>query len=657
MKNLEEIYSKELLFPELPNLPGFPRFPSLQPRTQTKSQSLNFKNGYMVVKNRPTYNSISTINNPAISFLDTQPPTIVPTTMISSHMMPQEVTDPSDIRGRYSLSRQKQDRENKKVALPFCPGSRLPPFLEHDRRVLLFHAYYEEDVMQSAIESKRVMKCEIYFYVEDGTIEIIQTKQENSGIPQGVYLRRRKVEKNCCHTGVENDENNMLKNNDDDNDFFGDYYGINDFKAGNSVEIYSRIFYVVGCNQSTKEYVMRYHGWTENDVITLPFPRDAFSESCMEKMMRESGVPGVDRKRKMHDLTEVMESMLGKQISTKDRGTFLSCGQKALCFHAIWDDRGRLYGDVHFFRLVYHLADDTMEVLTIHKKNDGRYPFPKLLTRTKLPKPGGGSEYYSWKDFSIGSFIDVFGRSMQLAKCDAFTEIFISATAFMPDDMPLEKEAEKIEVVRHIPPHNGFGSEEDSLRSCTGSINPPPVRKDLAKIREKQGMVLRFNARLLTDKTNRRFVIQYFMEDDTIAIQEPPIRNSGVMGGKFLSRQVVKKNEGSKYLASDMFTGVVLDIMCHHFELLNADDTTYRIMENDSKTFPFSCYNNIRPKVVSKKDDMCRYFVTEYGNGHKIQLEDLVKSCERVPLELNKQEVLTMWRKIDKKRKGAVSLT
>lgn len=429
-----------------------------------------------------------------------------PALAVSHTFMPQEVTDPCDVSGRYSLFRQRQDRANNKVVLPFCPESRLPPFLEHDRRVLLFHAYYEETVMQSAIETKRVMKCEIYFYVEDGTIEIIQTKQENSGIPQGVFLRRRRVEKTCHGGGGGGDDHTrkfqggiMQDRNDDF--FHGEYYEIDDFKVGNSVDIYSRIFHIVGCNQSTKEYVMRYHGWTENEVISLPFPRDSFTERYMEKMMRESGVPGVDRKRKMHDLTEVMESMLGKQLSTKDRGTFLSCGQKALCFHAIWDDRERLYGDVQLFRLVYYLADDTVEVLSVHKKNDGRYPFPKLLTRTKLPKPGDGSEYYSWKDFTIGSYIDVFGRSMQLAKCDVFTRDFYKSHGIsLQDDMPLEKEAEKIEVVRLIPPHNGFGSEEDSLRSCTGSINPPPVRKDLAKMREKQGMVLRFNARLLTDK-------------------------------------------------------------------------------------------------------------------------------------------------------------
>ena len=263
-------------------------------------------------------------------------PSTAPSTTTSSSLISREVTSPNDFSGRYSLTRQKKDRENNNISLPFCADSKLPSFLEHDRRVLMFHGYYEEDVLQSTIEDKRIIKCEIYFYVEDGTIEIIQKKQQNSGIPQGVFLRRKRVEK---------------PNKSGAMDSFQDFYEIDDLKIGNEVEIYSRIFHILDCNQSTREYVIANHGWQRVDVVSLPFPRDAFAEVYKTKMRRESGVPGVDRKRKMHDLKEVMESMLGKQLSTTDRGMFLKCGQDALCFDAVWDDRERLYGDIQFYQL------------------------------------------------------------------------------------------------------------------------------------------------------------------------------------------------------------------------------------------------------------------------------------------------------------------
>lgn len=34
----------------------------------------------------------------------------------------------------------------------------------------------------------------------------------------------------------------------------------------------------------------------------------------------------------------------------------------------------------------YYLADDCVEVCEVHKKNDGRDPFPLLLHKTKVPK-------------------------------------------------------------------------------------------------------------------------------------------------------------------------------------------------------------------------------------------------------------------------------
>jgi hypothetical protein len=47
----------------------------------------------------------------------------------------------------------------------------------------------------------------------------------------------------------------------------------------------------------------------------------------------------------------------------------------------------------------------------------------------------------------------------------------------------------------------------------------------------------------------------YYMEDDTIAIREPPIRNSGFQGGNFLSRTKIMKNTEEKYEPYDLFVG------------------------------------------------------------------------------------------------------
>ncbi|KAL7554032.1 hypothetical protein ACHAWF_017896 [Thalassiosira exigua] len=611
---------------DLPALPGFRPSNLLSRPSSAKNQSLSFVNGYMMVQSP----LVETNRRPHASRPLTAP-----------IGMEKEVLDPTDVSGRYSFFRKKEDRENCNIALPFCPESKLPSFIEHDRRVLLFNAYYEEDVLQSAIEEKRIHTCELYFYVEDGTMELIQTKQENSGIVQGRFLRRSKVAKPGSSS----------------------HYEIDDLKIGSQVVIYSRTFHIASCNASTREYVLKYHGWSESDVAILALPRDRFAESNKAKMRRESGVPGVDRKRKMNDLKQVMESMLGKESSMTDRGMFLECGTDALCFHVLWDDRERLYGDIQYFRLFYYLADDTVEIMRSHAKNDGRDTFTKLLKRSKLPKNGrvSDSDCYSWKDLEIGKTVNVFGRTMLIARSDAFTrQYYLSNGILLKDDMPLQVAEKKVEVKRVIPPYNGFGTEEDSLRSCTGGLNPPPPKKDLQKMRDKNGIVLRFNAQLVSDKVDdadRRFVIQFFMEDDTIAIREPPVRNSGVMGGNFLRRQTMKHENGSYYAAKDMYVGNVVDIVGHHFLLLNADEYTYRLMECDDRTFPFSNFTRLHEILTSKQNEIKSYFITNYNGTGIIDQAGLAQCCKSLGVELNTQELMTIWRKLDKKGKGKVAFT
>mmetsp|Transcript_14726 Transcript_14726/g.24089 ORF Transcript_14726/g.24089 Transcript_14726/m.24089 type:complete len:189 (-) Transcript_14726:774-1340(-) len=180
----------------------------LDNNARSKSQSLNFINGYMMAKHHPEDCTISKSDSSDCRFV---------TAPLSTE---KEVDDPTDVSGRYSITRKKADRDNNNLALPFCPESKLPSFIEHDRLVLLFNAYYEEDVHQSLEEEKILHACEVYFYVEDGTMEIIQTKTENSGIVQGKFLRRSKVVKPGTSL----------------------HYGIDDLKIGNTLDIYSRSF-------------------------------------------------------------------------------------------------------------------------------------------------------------------------------------------------------------------------------------------------------------------------------------------------------------------------------------------------------------------------------------------------------------------------------
>lgn len=76
------------------------------------------------------------------------------------------------------------------------------------------------------------------------------------------------------------------------------------------------------------------------------------------------------------------------------------------------------------------------------------------------------------------------------------------------------------------------------------------------------------------------------MNDDTMSVFEPPIRNSGVIGGKFLERGIkYKRNTEEQYTYKDLYVGAEIQINSFNFLLANADEYTFSYMENNKHLF------------------------------------------------------------------------
>lgn len=52
-------------------------------------------------------------------------------------------------------------------------------------QVLCFDAYFMEPVYEKREEQYRVRKCKIYFYLEDDSIQVVEPRMKNAGVPQG----------------------------------------------------------------------------------------------------------------------------------------------------------------------------------------------------------------------------------------------------------------------------------------------------------------------------------------------------------------------------------------------------------------------------------------------------------------------------------------
>jgi hypothetical protein len=128
-----------------------------------------------------------------------------------------------------------------------------------------------------------------------------------------------------------------------------------------------------------------------------------------------------------------------------------------------------------------------------------------------------------------------------------------------------------------IPPYNGFGDEEDSL-SNVNKLLPKPPKKDYFKWVDNQ-IQLRFNALMVTDKPEdigRKFVITFYMNDDTVMVYEPQVRNSGIVSGKFLEKMKYKnKLAGGRFFTpEDFLIGKTVQVNAYKFLIQDQDERT-----------------------------------------------------------------------------------
>ena len=86
-----------------------------------------------------------------------------------------------------------------------------------------------------------------------------------------------------------------------------------------------------------------------------------------------------------------------------------------------------------------------------------------------------------------------------------------------------------------------------------------------------------------------------------MTIYEPPTRNAGIIGGKFLERTRAVK-PGSKvdnpdfYTPADFKIGSTVEVFKHRFILQDADEYVLKYLEGHANEFPIDTINSIRQK-------------------------------------------------------------
>ena len=137
------------------------------------------------------------------------------------------------------------------------------------------------------------------------------------------------------------------------------------------------------------------------------------------------------------------------------------------------------------------------------------------------------------------------------------------------------------------PPYTGYGDELTNANDNSWrKLIPTKPKKDYNKIIGLDGQVLRFTAKLESsnpDDERRDFVFSYFLHDDTLRVFEPPIHNSGIVGGKFLEKGKYKHESGTRYLQPSDIISAAISALHRH---LQPDDIWARCGANEVNTRP-----------------------------------------------------------------------
>jgi len=526
------------------------------------------------------------------------------------------------------------------------PLTKLPAWVKYDRKVLRYYAYFSEPIYDSPFEKTRVRQCRIYLYLEDHSIHIEEFKVPNSGIPQGKFLERSKIPKGDAG-----------------------FVDVPDLLVGQPITIWSRQFYIYDADPSTRDFVLSKYGI--NLAPSTPVPTDDWTA----RNLARANACGQES-----DIRTFVEASLGKPMKwhLEKIKKFLANDRKVLKFWCVWDDPS-LYGEKRRYIMHYFLADDTIEVSEIHQPNSGRDAFPQLLSRCKLPKvppPVGAAkigvdhrdkvEYYTHADLRVGSYVAVYGRHFLIIRADDYTKSFYMEVHGLAaqDFTPIEQK-EEVYVVPECPPppHNGYGSEQDSLGSFY-SLVPKPPRKDYAKLLKYDKTALRFLSKMESkhpEDLDRRFIIEYFLSDDTIRVFEQSMRNSGFVAGKFLDRNKVKNGETGKWFKpDDFFVGALVTINGFKFRCLEADEYTLNLMESEGETFTRANVDQILKQLADKLWDKAYSKTGTFRDIDKdhdryIDPDEFSELCRKLGWTLDTHQKLTLFRKFDTDNSGRIT--
>lgn len=115
--------------------------------------------------------------------------------------------------------------------------------------MLCFEGFFQETAQERLDYLYHIRQVKIFFFMEDGTIQVVEPSVNNSGIPQGTLISRQRIPFPTPWSE--------------------DFYDILHFNVGKEVELYGRIYKITNCDKFTRTFLKRL-GIYVPDPINIP---------------------------------------------------------------------------------------------------------------------------------------------------------------------------------------------------------------------------------------------------------------------------------------------------------------------------------------------------------------------------------------------------
>ena len=488
-------------------------------------------------------------------------------------------------------------------------------------QVLRFFGFFTENVVDSNLETSRVRPCVLLYYLEDDTVQLNEPLKQNSGIPQGTLIKR------CPATDIR-------------------LPALCQLCIGTIVTLRGMAVTLTDADTFTRNYFSR--EFSAKLSACLPLPSDTFT----------SLADSIPQDHHLHKNLEKLhrEASLGAASPHPKMRQWLENDRKVARFFAVLDEtENAKVVERRPFVVLYFMADDTIQVREEYSPNCGREEFSVFIKRTKIPRAGASvvngpyrqalmtNQFVQLKDLAVGNSIDILGRKFLIHDADGFTRRFFEESLGKPLQPKLEIALRPPNPVKAVnPPPTGYGSEEDSLGSVRSIVPKPPRAHPIDPAIDGKSL------KCLAEHNGRKFIVTFYLADNTLTIQEPAQRNSGIIPGRFLERsEYVNELTGERVKPRDLLQGNSLKILGRILKVEENDEFTRRYFQTGSVA---PVHVDLRAVVNRLRALVDRQVCRTAAHG---AVPQVIKWLEK--FGLGKHEAVALMTVLDEDRDGLVS--